>query len=86
MQNLMMALAEEVIVASGSACAAANLEISHVLQALKLPPVLARNTLRFSFGRFTTEKDIDTAAQSLKEKILLLRETAVTECCGGRCG
>ncbi|MCS7298115.1 MAG: cysteine desulfurase family protein [Bacteroidia bacterium] len=47
--------------ATGSACTSARPEPSHVLLAMGCPPAIARSTLRFSIGRFTTEREIDQA-------------------------
>jgi cysteine desulfurase len=44
---------------SGSACKAGSTDPSHVLTAVGMPPQLARNALRMSLGRETTEEDID---------------------------
>lgn len=46
-------------VGTGSACATATLEPSHVLAAMGVPPQIAHCTLRFSLGRDTTDEDID---------------------------
>ena len=49
-------------ISSGSACAAVTGRASHVLTVLGLPEPTAKASLRLGFGRFTTAKDIDTAA------------------------
>ena len=59
---------------SGSACTSASLEPSYVLRALGLNDELAHSSLRFSFGRFTTEEDVDTAVAQLREAVDKLRE------------
>ena len=49
-------------ISSGLACAAVTGRASHVLTVLGLPEPTAKASLRLGFGRFTTAKDIDTAA------------------------
>jgi cysteine desulfurase len=44
---------------TGSACATATLEASHVLAAMGVPAQLAHCALRFSLGRGTKDEDID---------------------------
>ncbi len=67
-ERLMMELDERgVQVAVGSACSASNDEPSHVLLAIGRNIEQARSTLRFSFGRSTSEADI-------KKTIIILRE------------
>lgn len=55
--------AENVLVATGSACAANKDTRSHVLLALDLSPEIIDGSLRFSFGRQTTSDEIDRAAK-----------------------
>jgi cysteine desulfurase len=50
----------DVALSTGSACASARGEPSHVLRALGLSPERVRGALRFGLGRSTTEAEIDT--------------------------
>lgn len=72
-ESLIMAI-KDVAVSSGSACTSASLEPSYVLRALGRNDELAHSSIRFSFGRFTDEKDIDFLIALLHEKIGKLRE------------
>jgi len=56
-----------VAVSPGAACHGELVEPSHVLAAMGVDPVLARGAIRFSFGRRTTEAEIDAVVQKLKE-------------------
>lgn len=56
-----------IAVGVGAACAAGENAPSHVLTAMGLTPREARETLRISMGRLTTEEDIRTTAQVLTE-------------------
>lgn len=69
-ERLMMELDERgVMVATGSACSASSDEPSHVLKAIGLSDEMARWTLRFSFGRQTTIKDIKNVVELLGDLI-----------------
>ena len=48
-----------VAASAGAACHSDQVEVSHVLAAMKVPVEYAMGTLRFSVGRFTTEAEID---------------------------
>jgi cysteine desulfurase len=54
-----------ILAAAGSACSASNDEPSHVLKAMGRTDAEARSSLRFSLGRQTTQKDIDTTVAAL---------------------
>lgn len=72
-ESLMMAI-KELAVSSGSACTSASLEPSYVLRAIGREDELAHSSIRFSIGRYTTEKDIEFAIALIKEKIGKLRD------------
>ena len=57
--------AEGIAVSTGSACRAGVPEPSHVLYAMGVPEVEARGALRFSFGRTSTDADVDRVLEVL---------------------
>ncbi len=75
-------------VSSGAACSTGNQEASHVLKAMGVPEHLALATLRFGLGRFTTEEEVDRAAEQVIEAVQALRargaRTRYSSASGGR--
>ena len=71
-ESLMMSL-KDLAVSSGSACTSATLEPSYVLRAIGRPDELAHSSIRFSFGRYTTEEDIDTVITQMHQAVDKLR-------------
>ncbi|HEY1476318.1 MAG TPA: cysteine desulfurase NifS [Chthoniobacterales bacterium] len=58
---------------AGSACTAGSLEPSHVLRAMGYSTDRARGSLRFSFGRFNSEAEIDQALRIIPNAVEKLR-------------
>lgn len=67
---------EGVHASAGSACTSGALEPSHVLLALGRDRAVAGATVRFSFGRTTTEADVATAAEALRRVVARLDTVA----------
>ncbi|MBW2146771.1 MAG: cysteine desulfurase [Deltaproteobacteria bacterium] len=65
---------EGIAVASGSACTSVSLKASHILTAMQVSPELAQGSLLFSFGRETTEEDIDYVIEKMPPIVKRLRE------------
>jgi cysteine desulfurase len=61
---------------AGSACRTGSLESSHVLRAMNLPAERTRGSMRFSFGRFNTDADVDQALEIIPAVISKLRALA----------
>jgi cysteine desulfurase len=72
-EALLMAIGD-VAVSSGSACTSASQEPSYVLRALGVADDLARASIRFGLGRFTTVEEIDYAAAKIVSIVARLRE------------
>jgi cysteine desulfurase len=61
-------------VSTGAACSSADKTPSHVLVAMGQTPAEARSSVRFSFGRHTTDEDIDRATNLVVQAVKILRE------------
>lgn len=72
-ESLLMGI-HDIAVSSGSACTSATLEPSYVLKALGKGDDLAHSSIRFGLGRFTTEEEVDYAAESIIRIVKKLRE------------
>jgi cysteine desulfurase len=71
-ESLMSAL-PSLAVSSGAACNSAAAEPSYVLRALGRTVRQAESALRFSFGRFNTDEDIEAAAVQVSQAVRRLR-------------
>lgn len=72
-EALMLYLAKDMALSSGSACTSATLAPSHVLKAMGLSDEAAFSSLRFSLGRFTTEPEINYAIEKISTSVAALR-------------
>jgi cysteine desulfurase len=72
-ESLLKAIAGDVAVSSGAACATASAAPSHVLRAMGLTDEDARASIRFGLGRFNTGQEIDAAAEFVTAAIRQLR-------------
>lgn len=59
---------------TGSACASASLDPSHVLLATGLGPELAHGSIRFSFGKYNTAEEVDYILEYFPPVIEKLRK------------
>lgn len=71
--QLLTAITKTIAVSSGSACTSANPEPSHVLSAMGVPGDLAKNSIRFGLGRFTTEEEIDYTIEEVTRIVKILQ-------------
>jgi cysteine desulfurase len=62
-----------IAVSTGSACASGESEPSHVLSAMNVDPVAAQGAVRFSFGHYNTQEDVDYTLDVLPEVVSNLR-------------
>ena len=80
--NTILAELTTVAASPGAACHSEGEDISHVLQAMKVPREFAIGTIRFSVGRHTTPQEIDKAIEEISKVISRLEpkaEVIVTE-------
>ncbi|HEX8745141.1 MAG TPA: cysteine desulfurase family protein [Thermoleophilaceae bacterium] len=72
-QALMRLVNRDVAIATGSACSTVSVEPSHVLLAQGRSPRDARETVRISFGRWTSEGDVERAITAFDGAVEHLR-------------
>lgn len=63
-----------VAVSTGSACSAGAVSPSHVLTAMGLPPERVNSAVRFSFGKYNTEEEVESVVGVLKTVINRIRK------------
>lgn len=67
--NTLVARLDKVAASAGAACHAESIDVSAVLEAMKVPIEFAMGTVRFSTGRGNTEENINMAASEIIEKV-----------------
>ncbi|MFD2918582.1 cysteine desulfurase family protein [Terrimonas rubra] len=72
-QALITGVTKHIAVSSGSACASASGQPSHVLLAMGRGNQIARSSLRFSLGRFTTEEEVNTVIELVTATVNTIR-------------
>lgn len=65
---------EGIAVSTGSACASGSLKASHVLIAMGIKKEVAHNSIRFTLGKHTTEKEVKVVVKKLIPIIERLRK------------
>jgi cysteine desulfurase len=73
---LLLLARQGIYCSAGSACRTGSQEASHVLRAMNPGSDGARRSLRFSFGRFNTDAQIDHAIEVVPKVIEKLRQSA----------
>ncbi len=63
--NLILSELDDVAASAGAACHSDKIEVSYVLEAMKVPLDYAMGTIRFSTGRSTTIDEIDEAVSKI---------------------
>jgi cysteine desulfurase len=74
-QAILLKLDQEGVCCSlGSSCTTGAVQPSHVLRAMKLTNERARSSLRFSFGRYNTEAELDKVLEIIPRIVRKLRQ------------
>lgn len=72
----LMMMVRQLAISTGSACTSATVEPSFVLKAMGLSDQDAHSSLRFSFGRYTSEADVDKAIELIHHAVTAMRSGA----------
>jgi len=67
--RLLEKIGPEIAASAGAACHSDTVEISHVLEAMNVPEIWAKGTLRLTTGRHTTADEIDRAIEVISEAV-----------------
>ncbi len=71
--NTLLAKMEGIAASAGAACHADTVELSATIRAIGVPKKLAKGTLRFTTGRYTTIEEIDRAVEIIANTVNELR-------------
>ncbi|MFN8673778.1 MAG: cysteine desulfurase family protein [Candidatus Sericytochromatia bacterium] len=64
-QDIISSVRDKIAISTGSACSSGFENASHVLTAMKLPNDTIFSTLRICVGKYTTQSDVEKAAEAL---------------------
>jgi cysteine desulfurase len=78
-RDILGSLQPKIAASTGSACTTGSPEPSHVLNAIGLSDVEADSSIRFSFGRNTTDDDVNEAVNILDQTLLRLHQSNMAE-------
>ena len=76
-QDILGVLQPRLAASTGAACTTGIPEPSHVLRALGLTAAQSEASIRFSFGRFTSNEEIDSAARLVNEALATVSAEAI---------
>ncbi|MCF8223557.1 MAG: selenide, water dikinase SelD [Bacteroidales bacterium] len=71
--NTLISRLENVAASAGAACHAESIDVSQVLEAMKIPVRYAMGTIRFSTGRYNKPGEMELAAKEIAETVSSLR-------------
>lgn len=71
-ESLMLAI-QNMCISTGSACNSANLQPSYVISKTRRDEYYAHSAMRFGFGRFTTQKEVNALTRDLIKAVNHLR-------------
>jgi cysteine desulfurase NifS/selenium donor protein len=75
--TLLSEIGDQVAASAGAACHADQVDVSAVLEAMRVPVDWAMGTVRFSVGRGTTAEEVDRAIQIIAEAVRRLQPQTV---------
>ena len=73
-RSLLAQVSSEISVSLGSACATGSVTPSHVIQALGFGDERAHGSMRFGFGRFNSNDDVNVAVNAISKAVTRVRE------------
>ena len=74
-ESLVLAI-QNMCISTGSACNSANLEPSYVISKMRRSEYYAHSAMRFGFGRFTTQEEVNILTEKLIEAVAHLRKNS----------
>ena len=81
--NIILSELQNIAASAGAACHADQLDVSHVLLAMKVPNEIAMGAIRFSTGFSNTSNEISSAAEQIISTVNNLRNTSASSFSSG---